>query len=68
MLFTYSGPVTSFNKIIANNFIAQTEAVSLKKAKTNIISQFKIKNGYSMNKKIELPGKIICHKMGGTNV
>lgn len=49
MNFTYSGPVTSFGKVICENFTAQTEATSPEKAKSNIAAQFK--------KKIQL-----CHE------
>lgn len=61
MNFTYSGPVTSFGKIICENFIAQTEAPSLEKARSNIEDQFKKKYNYAINKKIELRGVIVGH-------
>lgn len=61
MNFTYSGPVTSFGKIIENNYVAETEAPSEEKARSNIAAQFKRKHNYAMNKKIELPGRITWH-------
>ena len=61
MTFTYSGPITSFGKVICENFTAQTEATSPEKAKSNIAAQFKKKYNYAIDRKIELPGRITWH-------
>ena len=57
-LYTYEGPVRSFDDIRANRWKGETYAVSEGKARVNLIYQYKREHGLSMNTKITLPGKI----------
>ena len=56
--YTYSGQVTSFDKILAENWKATTYAVSEAKAKSNFKYQFKNKFNMLPGTKVDLPGKI----------
>ena len=56
--YFYSGPVTSFGRVLMDRWDAATYAVSLAKAKSNLTYQYKIKNNLLPGSKIELPGKI----------
>lgn len=56
--YIYNGPVTTFGRCIANNWKAETYAVSPDKAKSNFIFQFKKQNNLVKSSKIELPGKV----------
>lgn len=58
-LYSYNGPVLEFNKIVSNNWQAQTIATSEAKARSNIAHQFKTKYGKASTTKIALPGKIV---------
>lgn len=58
-LYTYDGPVFEFERIVANQWHAQTYAVSEAKARTNLAYQFKRDTGRVPRTKITLPGKII---------
>lgn len=58
-LYSYSGPVLEFDRIVANNWQAQTYATSEAKARTNLAYQFKKANGKVPRTKITLPGKIV---------
>ena len=58
-LYSYSGPVLEFDKIIANNWCGETYAVSEAKARSNLAYQFKRDYGRVPRSKITLPGKII---------
>ena len=57
-LYSYDGPVLEFDKIVANQWQAQTYAVSEAKARANLAYQFKVNNGRVPRTKITLPGKI----------
>lgn len=57
-LYSYNGPVLAFDKIVTNQWQAQTYAVSEAKARTNLAYQFKIETGRVPRSKITLPGKI----------
>lgn len=59
-LYSYDGPVLSFDKIVTNRWHAQTYAVSEAKARTNLAFQFKIETGRVPRSNITLPGKIIA--------
>ena len=59
-LYSYNGPVLAFEKIVANQWQAQTYAVSEAKARTNLAYQFKMETGRVPRTKITLPGKIIA--------
>lgn len=56
--YTYDGPVMEFEKCITNKWKSSTYAVSEKKARSNLIYQFKIQNHRLPNTKITLPGKL----------
>lgn len=56
--YRYSGPVQEFEKIVANCWKGETMATSEKKARTNLIYQFKMQHGRTPNTKITLPGKL----------
>lgn len=57
-LYTYEGPVRSFDDIRANRWHGETYAVSEGKARVNLIYQYKREHGLNMNTKITLSGKI----------
>lgn len=57
-LYVYDGPVLEFEKCIANRWTASTRAVSEKKARSNLVYQFKTKNNRLPNTRIALPGKL----------
>ena len=56
--YVYKGPVLEFDKLIAEDWYGETMATSEKKAKSNLIYQFKKKNSRIVGTKITLPGKI----------
>lgn len=56
--YSYSGPVMEFDFLIAERWEGETMAVSEKKARTNLIYQFKKQFNKSPSSKITLPGKI----------
>lgn len=57
-LYMYDGPVLEFEKCVANRWTASTRAVSEKKARSNLVYQFKTKNNRLPNTRIALPGKL----------
>lgn len=57
--YSYTGPVMIFDLCITSWWEASTHAVSEKKARSNLVYQFKKKYNYGVNTKISLPGKII---------
>lgn len=56
--YSYEGPVMEFDRIIANNWSGATYAPSEKKARSNLIYQFKKNYNKVPSAKITLPGKI----------
>lgn len=56
--YTYKGPVLEFDRLIAEDWYGETMAVSEKKARSNLIYQFKKHNSRVVGTKITLPGKI----------
>ena len=58
-LYSYEGPVMLFNNCVANRWKAETYATSEKKARNNLIYQYKKATGKTADAKIILPGKII---------
>ena len=57
--YRYTGPVTSFGKILTENWTGETFAVSEKKARSNLIFQYKKYYGkVTAQTKIELPNKL----------
>ena len=57
--YRYSGPVKEFDRIISDNWTAETSAVSEAKARTNLSYRYKKQTGRAAASKITLPGKII---------
>jgi hypothetical protein len=57
--YSYDGPVMEFDICVANRWQSSTLAVSEKKARTNLVYQYKKKNNKMPNAKISLPGRII---------
>ena len=57
--YLYDGPVMMFDRCISDHWQGCTYAVSEKKAKSNLIYQFKKSNNRMPNTKVSLPGKII---------
>lgn len=62
--YAYKGPVKEFDTIVRNRWEASTLAVSEKKARSNLIFQYKNETGRAPNAKITLPGKIILEEIG----
>jgi len=58
MRYFYKGPVMEFGKCIAFVWHGTTCAVSEKKARSNLVYQFKKEFGKLPGAKISLPGKI----------
>lgn len=54
--YTYEGPVFSFNNCISNCWKSSTIAISEKKARNNLMFQFKKNNNMCSNTKIVLTG------------
>lgn len=59
MQYSYDGPVMEFGRCVANRWQATTRAVSERKARSNLVYQFKKDNGRTAKAKITLPGKIM---------
>lgn len=59
-LYLYDGPVMEFDRCIANRWKGFTYAASESKAFSNLIYQYKKKNGKQPTAKITLPGKLKC--------
>lgn len=56
--YIYDGPVKEFDDIVSNHWHGETVATSEKKAKSNLIYQFKKHSGRIAATKISLPGTI----------
>lgn len=56
--YYYEGPVIFFNKCIQDKWTGYTVAVSPKKAKSNLIFQWKKSHGLEPGSKIDLTGKL----------
>lgn len=56
--YIYEGPVMYFDDCVVRKWKGETFAVSEKKARSNLAYKWKVKNGYSRNAMIRLPGKI----------
>ena len=57
--YYYYGAVEEFGKCIATNWYGETWAKSEKKARNNLIHQFKKANNKSNATRITLPGKVL---------
>ena len=58
MYYSYKGPVMVFGKITNHMWEATTQAVSEKKAYSNLCYQYKKRTGHTNNYKVTLPGKL----------
>jgi hypothetical protein len=56
--YYYEGPVKEFDMCIVNNWEGRTLAVLEKKARSNLVYQFKKEYKKGINTKITLPGKL----------
>lgn len=56
--YAYNGPVFIFDECVQTRWKAKTKAVSRQKARSNFTYQWKKENGYSMNTKVTLSGRI----------
>ncbi len=54
--YTYEGMVVYDSYICQKYWVASTYAVSAKKAKSNLVYQYKIEHGLPINAQIDLPG------------
>lgn len=57
-LYSYEGPVTIFGTCVQNMWRGQTIATSVKKARSNLVFQWKRDNNKSTNSRVELPGEV----------
>ena len=57
--YAYDGPVMEFNVCVADHWKGYTTASSEKKARNNLVYQYKIRNNRAATAKVTLPGKII---------
>lgn len=57
--YTYNGPVMEFDRCVSYNWKGTTYAVSEKKAKSNLVYQYKKQNNRAVTTKISLPGKLV---------
>lgn len=63
-LYLYDGPVTQFGEVIARDWKASTRAVSQKKARCNLIYQYKKQHNLSADSRVELLGEIRSKERG----
>lgn len=57
--FSYEGPVLYLGNVIQRYWCAATYAVSDKKARSNLVYQYKVEHGLPINASIDLPGVIM---------
>ena len=57
--YLYDGPVMEFGTCVSNRWQGTTYAVSERKARSNLVYQFKKKNNRVPGAKITLPGEVI---------
>lgn len=62
--YSYNGPVMEFDRCIANKWRGETMAVSEKKAKSNLVYQFKKENNRTAATRISLPGNVELVEIG----
>lgn len=58
--YSYDGPVMEFDICVANSWKSSTYATSEKKARSNLVYQFKKQNNRFPSSKITLPGKVMA--------
>lgn len=56
--YSYEGPVMEFDRVVSHRWRGKTYAPSAKKAKSNLIFQFKKEFNRIPSSKITLPGEI----------
>ena len=56
--YSYDGPVKEFDRIVANRWSGRTYAPTSKKARSNLVYQFKKEFNKVPSSKITLPGEI----------
>ena len=56
--YAYEGPVMEFGTCVQNKWIGETVAVSEKKARSNLIFQWKNQNNRIPGAQVSLPGKL----------
>lgn len=61
-VYEYTGAVKNFNTVVAHSWKASTSAPTEQKARSNIIYQYKRKQGLMPSAKITLEGKlrVVC--------
>jgi hypothetical protein len=57
-LYRYIGPVLLFDRVIASEWSGETKAPTARKAKSNLIYQFKKQSNRLPSSRITLPGEI----------
>ena len=57
--YMYDGPVMEFDTCVANRWQGSTYAASEKKARSNLVYQFKKKTNRIPSTRITLPGKVV---------
>lgn len=60
--YTYKGPVMIFGKIVEENWSGSTYAQTEKKARNNLMFQYKKQNRKMVGSTISLPGKVVLQK------
>lgn len=58
-LYSYKGPVMQFDKCIADHWEGETIAPSEKRARVNLLYQFKMQCGKTPGSNIWFPGKLV---------
>lgn len=56
--YTYEGSVMEFDRVITERWFSSTYAPTEKKARSNLVFQYKRQYGRTPNAKITLPGKV----------
>ena len=57
-MYVYDGPVMEFDRCVINNWHGETYAASEKKARSNLVFQFKKYNNKIPSTRVTLAGKI----------
>jgi len=60
--YFYEGPVMEFDRVVENSWTGETMAVSERKARSNLIFQWKKSHNRTAGSKITLPGKIVMEE------
>lgn len=56
--YSYNGPVMIFDQCVTDRWHGETRAVSERKARCNLLYQWKRDHGLAPNAKVSLPGRI----------